>query len=226
MTQRIEFSEEMVGNAHPTKADTLNRFINLITAQGDILYGTAAATAAALAKGAAGALVGMNDADIAPEYKTLKVTTAGLMTNAGQPAFLAFVGALQEAVTGNGVEYNPVIFDTEVFDQGACYNNATGIFTAPITGRYALISVVKLMDLAAGTDHRIYIVTSNRSYNIIDDIAINIFTNRTMLHAVLADLDAADTARISVAVTGGTQTVDVYGDGANPYSIFGGFLVC
>jgi len=70
MTQRIEFSEEMVGNAHPTKADTLNRFINLITAQGDIVYGTAAATAAALSKGSALALLRMNAAGTLLEWGT------------------------------------------------------------------------------------------------------------------------------------------------------------
>jgi hypothetical protein len=45
MTQRIEYTEEMVGNAHPTKADTLNRLVNLITAAGGILFGTGVATA-------------------------------------------------------------------------------------------------------------------------------------------------------------------------------------
>lgn len=45
MTQRIEFSEEMVGNAHPTKSDTLNKLINLITGAGGILFGTGVATA-------------------------------------------------------------------------------------------------------------------------------------------------------------------------------------
>ncbi len=45
MTQRIEYNEEMVGNGHPTKTDTLNRLVNLITAAGGILFGTGIATA-------------------------------------------------------------------------------------------------------------------------------------------------------------------------------------
>ena len=89
MTQRIEFSEEMVGNGHPTKADTLNRFINLITAQGDMLYGTAAATAARLAKGAADALLGMNDGATARTYKPLKVTDAGDVYNVAWQDYFA-----------------------------------------------------------------------------------------------------------------------------------------
>jgi len=48
MTQQIQYNEEMVGANHPTKADTLNRLINLITAANEILYGTGAATMAAL----------------------------------------------------------------------------------------------------------------------------------------------------------------------------------
>jgi len=68
MAHRIEYTEEMVGNAHPTKADTLNRFINLITAQGDTLHGTAAATAAALAIGAANLKKFVNAAGTLPEW--------------------------------------------------------------------------------------------------------------------------------------------------------------
>jgi len=48
MTQQIQYNEEMVGAGHPTKTDTLNRLINLITAANEILYGTGAATMAAL----------------------------------------------------------------------------------------------------------------------------------------------------------------------------------
>jgi len=81
MTQRIEYTEEMVGNAHPTKADTLNRFINLITAQGDILYGTAAATAAALAKGTARKMLAMNAGATAPEWVTDPVIKGWIQFN-------------------------------------------------------------------------------------------------------------------------------------------------
>ncbi len=68
MAHRIDYNEEMVGNAHPTKADTLNRLINVFMTIGDTIYATAAATAARLAKGTAFQVLRMNAGATAPEW--------------------------------------------------------------------------------------------------------------------------------------------------------------
>ncbi len=111
MTQQISYNEEMVGASHPTKADTLNRFINLITAAGDLLYGTAAATAIALAKGAANTKLFMNAGATAPEWAvglkmglfTRDMTAAtGNVSYTGvgfKPAGLFFFGGISATLT-------------------------------------------------------------------------------------------------------------------------------
>ncbi len=208
MTQRIEYSEEMVGNGHPSKADTLNRFINLIAAAGDILYGTAAATAAKLSKGAAGALLGMNDADTAPEYKTLKVTTAGIATNAGQPAFSVKPNAAQTDIALNvGVT---VLWDVEIFDIGN--NFAANVFTAPVTGKYQLNLMLYMRAIDSGaTLYRFSIVTSNRTYTL--DLDPTKFSGDVAQYpismSVLADMDVGDTAYVGITQTAGAQQTDI-----------------
>ncbi len=220
MTQRIEFNEELVGNAHPTKSDTLNRFINLITAAGDILYGTAAATATKLSKGAAGALLGMNDADTAPEYKTLKVTTAGIATNAGQPAFVVKPNAAQENIALNVPV--TIVFNTELFD--AASNFAANTFTAPVAGKYQLNLILYLKQIDSGaTNYRVSIVTTDYTYLV--DVDPSKFSADVALWpvcmSVLAWMDAADTAYVAVTQTAGAQQTDI-----ENVSYFSGFLAC
>jgi hypothetical protein len=53
-----------------------------------------------------------------------------------QCCFHAYVNATIANVTGNNTNYQ-IVFNTETFDQNSNYNNATGLFTAPVTGRYA-----------------------------------------------------------------------------------------
>ena len=62
-------------------------------------------------------------------------TRYGIQRSSLQPAFLAYRSADVANVTGNSATYQ-AIFDTEVFDQNNNYNNTTGVFTAPVTGRY------------------------------------------------------------------------------------------
>lgn len=157
---------------------------------------------------------------------TVIVDDNGQMTNPSQPAFLAYAGAILTAVTGNGVAVDPVVFNTEVFDQNGDYNNGSGVFTAPVAGRYKLNSYIRLADLAAGTAYRIAFKTSNRDYFLVDSIAINVFTNKTLKIEALVDMDAADTAHVYTVVDGGTQTVDITGDASVLYSWFSGKLDC
>ena len=149
----------------------------------------------------------------------------GPVSNFTLPAFLAKVTALIQNVTGDGTLY-AAIFGTEIFDQAANYDNSTGVFTAPVTGRYRLSAFVVLDGVAAAhNDHRMYITTSNRDYLAIYDTfpaAANPFVpNHTLSASVLADMDAGDTTHIGLLVIGGTLAVDV-----TAFSHFSGELVC
>ena len=144
----------------------------------------------------------------------LNITGTGEVTMPNQPAFLAYNSAPDANVTGDGTDYT-VICDTEVYDQGSDYNNTTGIFTAPVTGRYALGVQLYLTDLAAGfTRALLSINTSNRAHYPLD---MNVGAARNpggeflFCSSVAADMDAGDTAVVTVLVSGSTLTVDVGG---------------
>lgn len=168
-----------------------------------------------------GAALGTND--------VWRMTTAGARTMPLQPAFLAFLSANIANVTGDGTTYT-IISDTEIFDQGANYNNATGVFTAPVTGRYQLNGAIEIDNLsAAHNDCDFNIFTSNRNYRISTTNAQSIaavtptlfFSNSS---SFLTDMDAADTATLTVFVAGGGKTVNVIGGGPN--TSFSGMLSC
>ena len=113
-----------------------------------------------------------------------------------------------------------VAFATEVFDVGSDF--ATPSFTAPITGRYFFSTSVDLEALdSAATYYSIQIVTSNRSYITIFDPDFGQDAGFwTASLDVLADMDAADTAKVVVTQSGGTQQTDIIST-----SHFSGYLV-
>lgn len=158
---------------------------------------------------------------------TFIMTTAGERTMPLQPAFLANLSADATNVTGAGANYT-LIADTEIFDQNADYNNATGVFTAPITGRYAFTTGVLINELtAAMTASLLQLVTSNRNYSfgILNAGAVRSLevVNRIGLaNGFLTDMDAGDTAFVRITVSAGAGNTADVGTGSK----FAGFLAC
>tara|TARA_R110000751_G_scaffold26046_5_gene70012 strand:- start:16304 stop:17560 length:1257 start_codon:yes stop_codon:yes gene_type:complete len=149
---------------------------------------------------------------------------AGNVTKPATAAFLAYNSASDTNVTGAGTVIT-VDFDTEVFDQGADF--ATDTFTAPVTGRYQLNTGVAVAGLATATGIVLKIVTSNRVYaSSLFDGSAGTITDYTCMNSVLADMDAADTATITVGVYGiSGDTADISG-AADGRTQFSGFLAC
>ena len=151
------------------------------------------------------------------------VSASSKMTNTLQPSFLATGGAATNC-TGDGTVFNPIVYGTEVFDQNGDYNAGTGIFTAPVTGRYLLSAGLAIEGLLAAHNGAVmYIETSNRNYNnSIYTVAAgaNIFTGISGSMSVVADMDAGDTAIVKIEVNGGTKVVDLTG------GVYGRFSGC
>jgi hypothetical protein len=137
-----------------------------------------------------------------------------------KPAFLAEATGSQSNITsGSAIQFN-----TERFDVGGNYNNTTYTFTAPVTGLYQFNVSVRLSSVDIDyTVLAMSLETSNKTYQIdyIDPDHIGSADFTFMLKSsVLADMDAADTALVSVVFVGGANQMDV----GNSASFFSGFL--
>jgi len=157
------------------------------------------------------------------QNSTVIVTDAGEMTNASQPAFLANCTA-QNNITGDGTTYT-VTFATQIFNQGSDFDG-TSTFTSPVTGRYNLISGMQLNQLTTGmTIGQLSMVTSNNTFQTgynNPGAVMDINNTLAYLITVLADMDAADTATVSIRLTNGTKVVDIASSIRNT---FAGYLV-
>lgn len=145
------------------------------------------------------------------------ITTTTNLSQASAPAFLA-TGTGQTNAFGDGTLVG--VNWTEVYDQGTNFGSNT--FTAPVTGKYRLNVFIQMSGLTTSSHatFRIDLITSNRTYRrrishpsalTEDEIGQGI--------SVLADMDASDTATVSVQVTGSTNDADLTTD-----SVFSGYL--
>jgi hypothetical protein len=146
----------------------------------------------------------------------------GIFTAPSQPAFHAWNGSSDNDETGNGTVAT-VQFNNESFDQGSNFSAST--FTAPVDGRYQLNTTVALDDMSGngGVDSvELTIVTSNASKKFSRNV--DAFAEQFSL-SVLVDMDASDTAYVTIEANGQTSdTTDITGGVSNTY--FSGFLAC
>jgi len=157
---------------------------------------------------------------------TTMQATSGNWTKPLQPAFLVHPNARINDVTGDGTAYTAV-WNTEIFDQGGDF--ASNTFTAPVTGKYQFNVNISLLGIVSGhTTCIITLVTSNRS--IRTHFKANVFAQtgsgdqNSFNGSVLTDMDASDTAHVTIAVAGGSKVVDFDGD-SNYTSAFSGSLI-
>lgn len=168
-----------------------------------------------------------NSATLTPSSGTTvaKCTTDGEWTYPAQPAFQVYMSANRTNVTGAGTTYT-LAFDTETFDIGSDFNTGTYTFTAPVTGKYILTAMVRYFDMAAAmTFVYVDIVTSNGSYRS-QKTRPSTTTDDGITACVLADMDASDTATLTITIQNGAgDTADVTGNNTAISTQFTGVLV-
>lgn len=148
----------------------------------------------------------------------------GQSPKAGQVGFLAQMSDVSN-VTGSGTDYT-VIFDVELFDVGSNYNPATGVFTAPVAGKYAFSSVVNCVGCTIATDFQFSLVTTAKTYYKSVARAAASTAECVSLSMPFVNMAAGDTARMKIQVSGeASDTVDLNGDATFAIAWFNGALV-
>lgn len=155
----------------------------------------------------------------------MSALTSGEINFPLQTSFFAYLGTTDTNATGNGTAFTIGSGNamTVVFDQNSDFAT-TGIFTAPVTGRYFLQCAVLVTGITSLTGLNYDLTTSNR---LIRSNVIPIGTTAQQTISVLCDMDAADTAKVVITLsdTGG-KVDDIFGVATNPYTFFSGNLEC
>ena len=168
----------------------------------------------------------------------LGTTDTWVMTSAGErtlpltSAFEARMTSDDNNVSGDNTVFT-VIYDVEDFDQNADMNIGTGIFTAPITGRYLLCwGYCMYIDATGGDVERCDLVTSNRTYNGLWRPTKNRVANldgengyMSYSQSAICDMDAADTAYLRWISGNNAKADDIIADNSTSTN-FSGVLIC
>lgn len=158
----------------------------------------------------------------------MSIATTGEINMPLQSAFLAYRNLDVADVTGDGTVYT-IIFNVERYDQNADFNTTTGTFTAPVTGKYLFVCELGLEQLgAAHTSLELNLVTSDYTFGLsqLNPGVIISGSDLALTTAAYGDMDATDTATITVTVSGSTKTVDLAGGVLARSSRFGAALIC
>ena len=149
----------------------------------------------------------------------MTIDNAGIVTKPLQPAF---------CVTADGSQNNfaintqvTVTLNNEIIDKNNDFSSNT--FTAPVTGSYQLQFSFRVQNVQQSANYyQIKIATSNRPY--YSSFWTTRFSNNldfwTFGNSVLSDMDAGDTAYITITQSGGSAATDIHGE-----SNFSGYLV-
>jgi hypothetical protein len=161
-------------------------------------------------------------ADAAITWTTaMTIDNDGIVTKPVQPAFQVNASTNSALATGTDTKVN---FSTERSDTNADFNTSTQTFTAPVTGKYQFNAQLLWLYWDSGaTYYYLQIITSNRTYyDLYSGEARPGDPHYSYGHVhVTADMDAGDTAYVSIHQAGGTSQTTY-----DTQSIFTGHLVC
>ena len=152
----------------------------------------------------------------------MTIDSAGRVTMPLQPAFLVKLDGDQNNITNTHSSNITIEFDDEIFDVGN--NFGSNQFTAPVTGKYLLTYSLRTQyqDSSGTISFSVIMETSNR--NISQYADMRGFdadpTYYPFTYAMVHDMDAGDTAKITVYQDGTTTQADI-----SQYSYFSGQLI-
>ncbi len=151
------------------------------------------------------------------------ISSSGVETNTDQPCFLSVTSATVSNATGDGTAVT-VICDSELLDQAGNYDPTTGVFTAAESGNYQFNYGLYLNGIdASHTYALVQIVSTARTFQMANNSPFLASTGGALIYngSVLIPMAAGNTVIFSIQVSGGTKTVNIFGDGT-PYTYFSG----
>ena len=163
----------------------------------------------------------------------LTVTPDGAVNLPSQPSFFAYSNAAQAPSTGDGTVAQIVFPDVD-FNVSNSYNATTGVFTAPVTGKYLFGAALLMGGIAVPMNQLdLYFIVSGAgtgqsvricSLNPTPVIFAGQFFATTGTH--MTEMTAGQTINVRIAITGGALDAFVVGNaGAERRSYFYGQLV-
>ena len=167
-----------------------------------------------------------NDLTIATnDANAMVIDGNGIITMPKQSCFQAVVNPSADQANVALGSFVDIEFDNERFDLNADFNTTNYTFTDPVTGKYNFNIMVRFDNVdSAHTWLTIRFTTSNRNYDsLIHNPDHDLGSDGTISlgGSYLVDMDASDTAKVTVEITSGTAQTDI--NGGNSY--FMGYLV-
>ena len=164
--------------------------------------------------------------------RNIQISSTNQMSLPNQSCVIAYQASTAANATGNNTSYTlgTTVDLTEITDQNSDFVPTTGVFTAPITGRYIVIVGITLDNLdAAMTNGRFELITSNREWYAPFGNPANLRDSADQccfVYSAIPDMDAADTFTARIRVSGSGLTAGIYGVATNPYTYVCCNLIC
>ena len=151
------------------------------------------------------------------------VVPVGPVINTHQPGFSAYLSVSVPNVTGDATFYD-IICDTVLFDQTSNYNNTTGIFTAPNTGKYLFVVGAFLDNMTTQSSMEVKLVTTQNSFSTKNGFQIG-NGGEGIYGSFFVPMTAGDTAFIRTESAAGAKTNNLVGGNAPIFTFFQGALL-
>ena len=165
-----------------------------------------------------------------PEALTVEgnISGSGNLILPNQPSFLAHNSATDVDIPADTDV--SMSFDTVIFDPGNDFDESANnwIFTAPVNGRYFLKATLQLQTIdTVASFYTFKMITSNREYRRIFDPTeyADDLTNLPIEISCVADMDASDTAYVTIYQGSGASQTDIFGHADFVYTYFCGYLL-